>query len=221
MKKLLFMLLIFISFVHLHAEKKWCIKYGINYSAFTDKDNDFIKGNLFGISRDWSISNKIKIGTEFLISKRGGIIKNVVYLTQSEIDVCQIDAYITFIYLELPLLLKYTLKSAKNSKINCYIGPSYKIGFKGKNNSKNFKHLFEIPYPQYENYQFEYIVHADAYVPASGFDINFGSNIIWYFLSGEIRYSYALHKIDKLADIEPINKKKRTHAIHFIVGLNF
>ncbi len=219
----------FIPTTNINAQNTWSLKGGINYSTFWDDHNkSAIAGISVGVSRYWSIENRIGIVLEINYTEKGGILNN------KAIGPYQVVPQIIYTYnietsvgfLEIPISLEYDL--IKNRKWVLKFYPGIFLSFPIVDNSELTQRLYYFTYdpdnPEHRSYNFEYY-----YYDASGFGIwnedrkqNWGLILgtkikyINYFL--EVRYTFDLEALGFVNRISRINKK--LHSIRALVGIN-
>ncbi len=212
---------------NVYSQSPWCLKAGVNISSFTNEDSDFITSFTFGISREYPLNDSYSIIPEIFLTKQGGIVKDEPVKTpEYEEYLYSYDILSRVVYFEIPILFAGNF-DFNSLRTKIYLGPSYRLGFIDASKISNEKLIYDRDNPEkkeeYENYDFEYIQgDYDNSLPriiSSGLGLNIGVMLKYSFLTLDIMYSYALHDIGQLDQFHPLNKN--THALHFLLGVNF
>ncbi len=221
MKKHVIMIVFLLIFQnYLSAQDRFAFKAGINYSAFRDQpDLSLKRGILVGMSRNWKIYKNLMITAEINYLTKGGVLKNItVTPIATDVPLWEYDLHCLVGHLEIPVMLKYSLKLMKHS-IYFYSGPSYEFGIKDYSKLVRKRLLVESVLEP-DDYRSEYFWNIDPGLfptPNGGFCLNMGIGIQIKPYCIELRYNRSNHIVKDVAGIYPV--KRRSHAINLIFGI--
>ncbi len=208
-------------------EKKWILKFGLNYSAFRGDDNQIINGISLGLNRKWELTEMFKISSEILFTSQGGYLDDKPVRPQGdEIEwyLYSWDVKCKAYYIEFPIFINYDY-TIEPLNLNFYFGPSYRFGLTEHSERTEENLIYDDSNPEmkekYEDYNFEfYQTDREFHVfPQSGFGLNLGLNVNYSLFLFDFRYSYSLHKIGGVEQLEDVNRK--SHALHLMFGYKF
>ncbi len=208
-------------FEPVYAGNDWVVKAGFNYSAFRDSDNEAIINYSLGFSREVALTDKISLFPDFLISSQGGMLRNKpVWNDDYERFLDSYSFRVAIQLIEVGLIMSYQMLD-KPYKIFFNLGPSWRIGLHDESHSFDRKSIYDEDNPrrhkEFENYDFNYLLGDPSFINSSGGAINLGTTFRFNRINFEIRYSYALHNIGAFSSLQKV--KKKSHTLHFFVGL--
>ena len=216
-----FMILIIITPT---VQAKYNLKVGTNFSKIQENGSEPKTGITFGIGKNWSLFGNFKIGTDLLFTTRGGILKDKSFSLNPSIsqDVYTLDIHVCVGYLELPLMVKYSIFNRRNINIMLNLGPSIAIPVLDFSKTANGKHLFffipDDPENIVNNVEYGWNIDSEFYSEKVYFDVQYNlcTEIQLSNFSFELRYSHGNRDIGPVELITPIHKK--LNSFHFIVA---
>lgn len=213
-------------------DKLWTISGGINISSFCNLSDKSITRASFAISRDFPITEKYSITSGIMLSGQGSLLENKPIKTQDwELYLDAYDIKVQRVYLDIPVLVEYSLKFVPVN-IKPYTGISYRIGLGDRTRTFNRKVIYDDDHPErkseFENYKFEYrfgdFSHGNypIWISSSGFVFNFGTKFEYKIIVIEFRYTFSLHHVGNIDQIEQLGtEKKQLQAFHILLGIKF
>ena len=161
------------------------------------------------------------------MSGQGGLAKEKpVYENITDPYIYSYDITVRIVYLEIPILFTMTVIPGDFST-KIYLGPSYRLGIIDITNKSNRTLIYNS-----DDYNGDMIreeietqfVQGDfdnslPRIVNSGFGLNVGLLFQYKFVSFDFMYSYGFNKIGQVDQFYFIDK--RTHAVHFLLGINF
>jgi len=223
-------LLLVLFVINLNAQNSWTIKGGLSHSNFRDEnESNSINSFSIGISKNIPISDNFSISAELFVTTQGGILKNkLVYFGEFFADSVfyAFDIKAVATYLEIPLLLNYSVYnfSKNNGNIYLFFGPSYRFAIDHSSTLSNRRKTNE----DYRSKNFDYSAAGDwdnslpsplfVFVNERGLSLNIGFVYNHPFLIVETRYTYTMREMEQIGQIDAIGN--HLNSIHLLIGFN-
>ncbi len=196
------------------------LKAGVNYIYFKNKDIQSEPAEMWGIFKDFHLSKRFSLAPELLISHKRGKLYNVreaPWWLSSNGIINHINIQIHTVFLEIPVLLQFSLFTKDQFTLNLIAGPSLSIGFSDKSKKTIIRQDKYLTEP--ENLQYDYKYADYNRFSKYGKCWNFGIELVWRRFSLECRYSNINYDLDMIADLW--FKEELMHSLALIGGIRF
>ncbi len=196
------------------------IKGGVNYTYYKNPAIHPEVGETWGVFKEFRLSNRFFLESQFCITH---IMGNEFNATEAggpwgmkDDRIYVINIHIHAVFLEFPFLLKFTVYSQNNFKVNITAGPSFVWGLNDKSKRIIIRNEDK---DDFANQTIDYHLADYGGLASNGKSWNFGLEFIFRKISLEFRYSNITYDLDMLADLW--FKEELTHAFILIGGMRF
>ena len=168
------------------------LKVGGNYTRLlTDKGKGAF-GITFGLSLEKSVFDRFAFGAEFNLTSRISRLENAKILFYPGNVISRYDIKCSFVFFEIPVLLKYYRPINQKLNLFLYAGPSISHGLSDNSKAEALPDDSNGDDRKYDYAQFEdasFLWAETAFVSFLGF--NLGAGVKWAEHSIELRYFHS------------------------------